>query len=72
MDAPAQQTLADYITGGGNAVIYPYMPDRELSQKKCTLLRDALKVSPSGTARSLIHRLQISSVTVISSAAIRS
>jgi beta-galactosidase len=47
MDAPAQQTLADYITGGGNAVIYPYMPDRELSQKKCTLLRDALKVSPS-------------------------
>ncbi len=49
MDAPAQQTIADYITGGGNAVIYPYMPDRELSQKKCTVLRDVLSVSPSGS-----------------------
>lgn len=49
MDAPAQQTIADYITGGGNAVIYPYVPDRELSQKKCTVLRDALNLSPSGS-----------------------
>lgn len=49
MDAPAQQTIADYITGGGNAVIYPYMPDRELSQKKCTVLRDTLNLSPSGS-----------------------
>lgn len=48
MDAPAQQKIADYITDGGNAVIYPYMPDRELSQKKCTVLRDALHISPSG------------------------
>ncbi|MFN2313834.1 MAG: beta-galactosidase [Bacteroidales bacterium] len=48
MDAPAQQTIANYITGGGNAVIYPYIPDRELSQKKCTVLRDALHLSPSG------------------------
>ncbi len=49
MDAPAQHTIADYITGGGSAVIYPYMPDRELSQKKCTVLRDALNLSPSGS-----------------------
>jgi beta-galactosidase len=49
MDAPAQQTIADYITGGGNAVIYPYLPDRELSRKKCTLLRDTLNLSPSGS-----------------------
>lgn len=49
MDAPAQQIIADYITGGGNAVIYPYMPDRELSHKKCTVLRDALHLSPSGS-----------------------
>ncbi len=49
MDAPAQQTIADYITGGGNAVIYPYLPDREQSQKKCTVLRDALGLSPSAS-----------------------
>ena len=49
MDAPAQQTIVDYITGGGNAVIYPCLPDRELSQKPCTLLRDAISISPSGT-----------------------
>lgn len=48
MDAPAQQTIADYTTGGGNAVIFPYLPDRELSQKKCTVLRDAMNISPSG------------------------
>jgi len=48
VDAPAQQTIADYITGGGSAVIYPYVPDRELSQKKCTVLRDVLELSPSG------------------------
>ncbi len=49
MDAPAQQTIVDYVTSGGNAVIYPYLPDRELSQKPCTVLRDAISVSPSGT-----------------------
>lgn len=48
MDAPAQQRISDYITGGGNAVIYPYIPDRELSHKKCTVLRDALNLAPSG------------------------
>ncbi|MCK7541936.1 MAG: hypothetical protein MZV63_69145 [Marinilabiliales bacterium] len=45
----AQQTIVDYVTSGGNAVIYPYLPDRELSQKPCTVLRDAISVSPSGT-----------------------
>lgn len=49
MDAPAQQTIAGYIAGGGNAVIYPYLPDRELSHKPCTILRDTISVSPSGT-----------------------
>jgi len=49
MDAAAQQTIVDYVTNGGNAVIYPYLPDRELSQKPCTVLRDAISISPSGT-----------------------
>ncbi len=49
MDAPAQMTVAGYITGGGNAVIYPYLPDRETSQQPCTILRDIIGVTPSGT-----------------------
>lgn len=49
MDAPAQMTLAGYVTGGGHAVIYPFLPDRETSQQPCTLLRDTIGVTPSGT-----------------------
>jgi beta-galactosidase len=49
MDAPAQSAVAGYITGGGNVVIYPYLPDRDISQQPCTLLREAIGVTPSGT-----------------------
>lgn len=49
MDAPAQKTVAGYIAGGGHAVIYPYLPDRETSQQPCTILRDAIGAAPSGT-----------------------
>lgn len=49
MDAQAQMTVARYITGGGNAVIYPYLPDRETSQQPCTLLRDTIGVTQAGT-----------------------
>jgi len=49
MDAKAQQLIVDYTMTGGNTVIFPYLPDREMSQKPCTIIRDALSVSPSGT-----------------------
>jgi len=48
MNAKDQQTIVDYIKQGGNTVIYPYLPDREMSQKTCTILRDAINVLPSG------------------------
>ncbi len=48
MNACDQQTIVDYINGGGNGIVFPYLPDRELSQKRCTIMRDALSVSPSG------------------------
>jgi len=48
MNAAAQQTMVDYTKAGGNLVIFPYLPDREMSQKPCTILRDALAISPSG------------------------
>ena len=48
MDAAGQQTIVDYARAGGNVVIFPYLPDREMSQKPCTIIRDALSVYPSG------------------------
>jgi beta-galactosidase len=49
MNARDQQTLVDYTKAGGNCVIFPYLPDREMSQKECMIIRDALLISPSGT-----------------------
>ncbi len=49
MNAPDQQTLVDYTRNGGNLVIFPYLPDREMSQKPCTIIRDALAVYPAGS-----------------------
>ena len=48
MNARDQQTIVDYTNAGGNTVIFPCLPDREMSQIPCTLIRDALAISPSG------------------------
>jgi len=48
MNATDQQTLVDYTKNEGNLVLFPYLPDREMSQKPCTVLRDALSIYPSG------------------------
>jgi len=49
MNAKDQQTLVDYAFNGGHLVIFPNLPDREMSQKLCTILRDAISISPVGT-----------------------
>ncbi len=48
MNARDQQTIVDYTQAGGNIVLFPYLPDREMSQKPCTIIRDAIEVTPSG------------------------
>jgi beta-galactosidase len=48
MNAKDQQALVDYTKSGGNLVIFPYLPDRELSQKPCSILRDAISIYPAG------------------------
>ncbi len=48
MDAADQQTLAEYAAAGGDLVIFPYLPDRTLTQEPCTILRDALAIAPAG------------------------
>jgi len=49
MNAQDQETLVDYTRAGGQLVIYPYLPDREMSQQRCTEIRDSLGVKPAGT-----------------------
>lgn len=49
MNSGDQQTLVDYTRAGGNLVIFPCLPDREFSQKPCTILRDSISISPAGT-----------------------
>jgi len=49
MNAGDQQTLLSYTRAGGQLVMFPCLPDREMSQAPCTLIRDALSVKPSGT-----------------------
>jgi beta-galactosidase len=48
MNAGDQQTLVDYARGGGNLVIFPCLPDREMTQKPCTIIREALSLEPFG------------------------
>jgi beta-galactosidase len=48
MNAGDQQTIVDYARAGGNVVIFPNLPDREMSQKPCTILRDSISIIPSG------------------------
>ena len=48
MNASDQQTIVDYANEGGMAVLFPYLPDCEMSRKPCTIIRDALTISPSG------------------------
>lgn len=49
MEARDQQVVVDYVNSGGNAALFPYLPDREMSQKPCTIIRDVLGISPAGT-----------------------
>lgn len=49
MEARDQQVVVDYVNIGGNAALFPYLPEREMSQKPCTIIRDALGISPAGT-----------------------
>jgi beta-galactosidase len=48
MNARDQQVIVDYINAGGNLVIFPNLPDREMSQKPCAIIREALSIQPSG------------------------
>ena len=44
MNATEQQKIADYTQQGGNAVVFPNLPTREMNGTPCTILRDAVNV----------------------------
>ncbi len=44
MNAAEQQKLADYMKNGGQAVIFPNLPKREMNGNACTILRDVIGV----------------------------
>jgi len=48
MDVNHQQTAVDYAKAGGRLAIFPYLPDREMSQKPCSIIRDELGIAPLG------------------------
>lgn len=48
MNCRDQQVIADYAHQGGNLVIFPCLPDREMSQKPCSIIRNALNIEPAG------------------------
>ena len=49
MNAGDQQTLVDYTRAGGQLVIFPNLPDREMTQRPCAIIREAISVKPNGT-----------------------
>ncbi len=49
MNGAEQQKIVDYIQAGGNLVLFPNMPLREMNGQPCTIIRDAVGVKPIGT-----------------------
>lgn len=48
MDAREQEVMVDYARLGGQLVIFPSLPQRDLHQQPCTLLSDVLNIRPYG------------------------
>ncbi len=48
MNAKDQQTVVDYAESGGNTVLFPNLPYREMNQNPCNIIRNALQVTPDG------------------------
>lgn len=48
MNPGDQRTIVDLARAGCDVVLFPYLPDRDMSQQPCTIIRDALSVAPAG------------------------
>lgn len=48
MNSRDQQVIVDYASNGGQVVMFPGLPDREMNQRPCTIIQDALGIKPTG------------------------
>jgi beta-galactosidase len=48
MNAKDQQVIVDYLLTGGNLVMFPAIPGREMNQRTCTIIQDAVGIKPFG------------------------
>jgi len=51
MNADHQKIVVDALREGCNLVVFPNLPNRDLWQRPCTIIRDALAVEPVATER---------------------
>jgi len=51
MNAKDQETIVQALKAGCNLVVFPNLPDRDLLQKPCTIIRDAMAIAPVATER---------------------
>jgi len=49
MNAREQQVIVDYARAGGQVVIFPGLPDREMTGTPSHIIRDSIPISPAGT-----------------------
>ncbi|MFB1050995.1 beta-galactosidase [Paraliobacillus sp. JSM ZJ581] len=64
MDAEVQQKLADYMEDGGNLVLYPVIPTKDLNGHSCTILKDYIDVSIIDHKPGFIRFEEIDSIQV--------
>ncbi|WP_408007659.1 beta-galactosidase [Pseudalkalibacillus sp. A8] len=55
MDEGLQQKLADYLSDGGNILLYGQVPTYDLEGEPCTIFAEALGVKPTGFRQASQH-----------------
>ncbi|MBV9789468.1 MAG: beta-galactosidase [Chloroflexi bacterium] len=55
MDGAIQQRLVDYLTAGGGLLLYGELPRFDMEARPCTILSDALGLTPVGSRQASPH-----------------
>lgn len=55
MDGAIQQRLVDYLTAGGGLLLYGELPRFDMEARPCTILSDALGLTPVGSRQASAH-----------------
>ncbi|HEY0736550.1 MAG TPA: beta-galactosidase [Herpetosiphonaceae bacterium] len=55
MDGTIQRRLVDYLTAGGGLLLYGELPLFDMEARRCTILADALGLTPAGSRQASAH-----------------